>query len=293
MGIDIHNLNFLRYSAKARPLGNTITIGRQGLHAAESTVRKLVGTKSSYRNQQYCEQLLIEYLGSTSVDSIDNSDYESATHVHDMNNVLPDSLYGKYDTVIDGGCLEHIYNVPQALKNCSLLCKPGGQILHMVPTNNLCGHGFWQFSPELFFSLYSGANGYTGTEVFIADLTDTKRWFQVRMPNNGKRVNVHSSTELYVLARTTLAGGEFSHASVQQSDYQFEWEKSSARAQPMEAKPPGIRDKLKKVRIIYRTLSPMHRYLLSVRQAYLNSRVETGLNGKNPGLTVQKLQSFI
>jgi 2-polyprenyl-3-methyl-5-hydroxy-6-metoxy-1,4-benzoquinol methylase len=66
-----------------------------------------------------------------------------------MNKPLPKTLHNKYDTVIDSGTLEHIFKAPEALEYCLLLCKPGGQILHMLPSNNWCGHGFWQFSPEL------------------------------------------------------------------------------------------------------------------------------------------------
>lgn len=35
------------------------------------------------------------------------------------------SRHSLYDTVFDGGCFEHIYNITQAFKNCSPFCKPG------------------------------------------------------------------------------------------------------------------------------------------------------------------------
>ena len=44
---------------------------------------------------------------------------------------------------------------PGAIK----LTKIGGMIIHALPANNFCGHGFWQFSPELFYELYSPENG--------------------------------------------------------------------------------------------------------------------------------------
>jgi hypothetical protein len=223
MGIDVHGLNFLKYSKTKKPFGDVITIGRQGLHLTEPVIKGILKITSEYKNHPYCEELLNSYLGATKVESVDNSNYEEATYVHDMNQALPSNLIGKYDTVFDGGCLEHIYNAPQALKNCSLFCKPGGQILHVLPANNFCGHGFWQFSPELFFSLYSINNGYVETEVFIADLANTKQWYQVKQPSNGQRVNVMSSSSLYVLVRTVLQKEKFNHTNVQQSDYVFEW----------------------------------------------------------------------
>src|ERR1035441_3166291 len=98
------------------------------------------------------------------------------------------------------------------------MCASGGQILHVLPANNFCGHGFWQFSPELFFSMYSEVNGYRGTQVFIADLSNEYCWYEVRRPHNGERANVTSSTPLYNLVRTQKTSF-FSHENIQQSDY--------------------------------------------------------------------------
>src|SRR5258708_37485432 len=86
----------------------------------------------------------------------------------------------EYETIIDCGTAEHIFEVSQVLRNLSGLCASGGQIVHVLPANNFCGHGFWQFSPELFFSLYSAASGYGETEVFLADLRDPGEWFEVK-----------------------------------------------------------------------------------------------------------------
>ena len=69
MGIDIHTLNFLRCAKKKKPLGDTITIGRQVLGVDEQTVRGLVGAPSSYKSNPYCEELLTGYFGANKVDS--------------------------------------------------------------------------------------------------------------------------------------------------------------------------------------------------------------------------------
>jgi hypothetical protein len=281
MGISIHALNFLRNAKKKKLLGGTITIGRQGLHVTESMLKKYVSIDSTYKHQAYCEAVLIEYFGATNVESIDNSGYENATHIHNMNEPLPENLYGKFDTVIDGGTLEHIYNVPQALKSCSLLCKQGGQIIHILPANNSCGHGFWQFSPELFFSLYSKENGYVDTEVFLADLSDNSKWFQVKEPKNGKRVSVLSSTPLYVLVRTVLLRSDFSHTNVQQSDYVFEWEKTASSKPKQVEQPSRIKQIIENAPLAYKILLPI----------YLHYK--TRLNDRNPGLKMVRVESFI
>jgi SAM-dependent methyltransferase len=237
MGIDVHGLNFLRYARKFGNFGKTVTIGRQGIHLPEPIMRSKLSLDDTYKNHPYCEELLVNHFGAESVDSIDNSSYENASIIHDMNSPLPMSRHALYDTVFDGGCLEHIYNITQAFKNCSSFCKPGGQILHVVPANNFCGHGFWQFSPELFFSLYSEKNGYSQTEVFLADLTQEDRWFKVREPKNGHRVGVTTGTQVYALVRTVVGTLDFSHTEVQQSDYEYQWTGGTASADTIERQP--------------------------------------------------------
>lgn len=279
MGIDIHGLHFLRYASRKRPLGETVTIGRQSLLVSRSDVMRVIGPSDAYRHDAYCEHLLADSFGAANVESIDYSGYEGATNVHDMNDPLPEDLRGRFDTVIDGGCLEHVFDAPQALENCSLLCRPGGQILHILPANNFCGHGFWQFSPELFFSLYSESNGYSGTEVFLADLTDHDRWFRVEEPKDGRRVTVHSSSEVYALVRTELRDARFSHRNVQQSDYRHEWDSGTPAGGPAETvEPSRWRRTLKGIPVLGSLLTSVHR-------AYSRRRSETGLNGRNPGLT--------
>lgn len=284
MGIDIHGLNFLRHARNRKLFGDTLTIGRQGLHVSEKVVRDLIRPESAYRNEEYCESLLIEYFGATSVHSVDHSGYEKATHIHNMNEPIPQDLMSKYDTVVDGGCLEHIYNAPQALRNCSQFVKPGGQIIHMLPANNFCGHGFWQFSPELFFSLYSPENGYEETEVFLADLGDTRKWFIVHKPENGKRVNAESSRPLYVLVRTVLKDLEFDHSNVQQSDYVYEWGNSGKPGPGSRVN--GMKDRLKQIPAVYRILAPVYRF-------YLQSIGSRSLGRNNPGLAPTPVKKLI
>jgi hypothetical protein len=192
----------LAYLTKVPKMGETLTIGRQGIYISGM--------------DGYCEPLFMERFGATNVDSVDTSDYEGATFIHDMNR--PWGVPKQYDTVFDGGCLEHIYNVPQALVNISNACKIGGQIIHILPANNYCGHGFYQFSPELFFSLYSERNGYRDTDVEMCDMS-TGQSSKVNRPHSGKRVEFRSSTELIVMVRT-VRDRDFTHY-VQQSDYEY------------------------------------------------------------------------
>lgn len=227
MGIDTHSLNLLRYARlKYGDLGNTITLGRLAVLLGPRAARQWAGTDRG----AWCEPLLQNKFGATHVDSIDNSAYEGATIVADFNQPIASQLEGRYDTVIDFGCTEHIFDVAQSLHNVSALCKANGTILHCVPSNGACGHGFYQFSPELFRSWYSASNGYADTEIFLADLCEPHYWYRVPQPAGDQRINVRSLNDLYVLVVTRRTGG--TDAIVQQSDYAFTWSQTSAQSPP-------------------------------------------------------------
>lgn len=287
MGIDVNALNFIAVSNGIKALNETVTIGRQELMLKESDLKKIIKVDAEYKIQNYCEELFIKYLGAPKVDSIDYDEYEDPTHIVNMNEPLPQHLHQKYDTVIDGGSLEHIYNLPQAFKNCSMLCKPGGQILHLLPANNYCGHGFWQFSPELFFSLYSDANGYENTEVFLCNTKNTSEWYQVREPTNGDQVNIVSHHGVFVMARTFVRDTNFTHKKVHQS---INWSvnKEVSNVNNFSSKitkitaPNGINFKhiVKKIPFVGPIINKIY-------TAYLNLSGNSyhGLNSRNPGLT--------
>lgn len=226
MGFNNHSFNFLRYGLKrSGSFGKTATIGRHRIVMGNKYIKKMLNLSEIIDYGDYCEKLLLTNFGSVKVDSYDFSDYEGATFTHDFNKPLPSNLTGPeylYDTIIDSGSLEHIFNVPQAFKNISNMCKIGGTILLLLPANNFCGHGFWQMSPELFFSLYSDANGYAETEVFLAGHTDNKNWYKVKKPKNGIRNALKNRSQVYVLVRTKKVRNVL-HETVQQSDYVYVW----------------------------------------------------------------------
>ncbi len=228
MGIDVHALQLLQYNKqKNSNLGKTLTLGRQAVLLGPRLAKKWVGTDQG----AWCEGLLKTHFNATEVDSIDNSDYEGASVIYDDYNPVPNGLKGQYDTVIDFGCSEHIFNVAQGFQNTIDVCTVDGTILHILPTDGFCGHGFYQFSAEFFFSLYSKENGFEETEIFISDLYDSSKWYAVTKPNQGERINIRTQNETYIIVRTKKA----KHKSIfiQQSDYTYIWnENKNKNVQP-------------------------------------------------------------
>jgi len=284
MGIDIHALNFLRYTSRKKALGQVATIGRQSLLVTPSQINKIIGNSAADDFGAFCEDLLLSHFGATAVDSYDYSDYEGATFIVDLNKPLAPSK--NYDTVIDCGTVEHVYNVPQALANISSLCSRGGQIVHVSPGNNCCGHGFWQFSPELFFSLYSDANGYLETEVFVADLNKTRYWFEVQQPTNGARAEILTRKPLHVMCRTRMVS-DFTHDNVQQSDYVYEWQRNGTPT----ADPRN--ENLEKLKRRLKTIPGLKAGVLAVRRSFREIVSPTRLSDRNRHLRRRRVVELL
>jgi hypothetical protein len=102
---------------------------------------------------------LFKSLGFDSVESIDFDDYEKPTYTHDFNYPIPESFHEKYDAIYDGGTTEHIFNFPESLRNIYKMLKVGGVIMHASPSNDYVDHGFYAFSPTVFYDYYR-ANGF-------------------------------------------------------------------------------------------------------------------------------------
>jgi len=156
MGISLNPFAFL--VGIKEPLGKTLVLGRQDnnlRHPEKIQLAKVVINHYSSKinldkfiHEKYADNLFKE-LGATELDFLDINDYEGGNVFHDLNKPLPESLYGKYDSVIDGGTLEHVYHVPNALNSIARLLNIGGRYIGMHPANNFLNHGFYQISPEL------------------------------------------------------------------------------------------------------------------------------------------------
>lgn len=221
MGISFHEYKFLEHIFAYNKFGNVLTLGKQEIILDSFEKIRLNLVNNSCINDQYIDRLLINNFNAKTVKSIDNSKFEGADIIADMNKPIK-NISEKFDTIIDFGTSEHIFNVTQNLKNISQLCKIGGTILHSLPANNNCGHGFWQFSPELFFSLYSEANGFSDTEIFIFNTHNKYEWWKVNKQKSGERLELSSEVPLYIAVKTSKKFDQDSIV-VQQSDYVERW----------------------------------------------------------------------
>jgi len=95
-------------------------------------------------------------IGNVKVDIIDFQQYQGDEIVLDFGKAIPKKLENKYDIVIDGGTVEHIFNIAQAFHNITRMLKVGGHVFHGVPIN-MINHGFYNISPTLLYDYYGDA----------------------------------------------------------------------------------------------------------------------------------------
>lgn len=186
-----------------------------------------------HRWEEYVDGFLRDFLGSTSISVLDASVYEGADTIHDMNSPVPKAWHGQYDVVIDGGSLEHIFNVPVAFANLANMLKVGGTIFINTPANNLMGHGFYQFSPELMFRVFSEANGFAIQDVLLyeagypsVELTKKNTVYKVIDPDSVRqRVGLMNKKAVMMMveAKKVRAADMFATPPLQ-SDYVAMWE---------------------------------------------------------------------
>ncbi|MBE2992945.1 class I SAM-dependent methyltransferase [Sphingomonas sp. CFBP 13603] len=280
MGVAFHELKFLTMVAKNRDLGDVITFARQDLNVSKYDVAKEYGSDTVLDDYQYADDLIRKKMGASSVSSIDNSDYEGASYIENLNDDI--KLKKQFDTVIDFGTSEHIFDIGQAFKNAIKLCKKGGRIIHSLPSNSECGHGFYQISPELFFSLYSERNGFRDTIVYVADLMNESSWYAVTAPSGGQRAMANSLSATYILC-VTEKFADTESISVQQSDYVQAWKDGSSVRRGQSA----LKDRMRKMfkgsvfagtaTLIYRSMfagTGLHRANVHLKKVSIASQIE-------------------
>ncbi len=231
MGLDINGIKLL-LKAKKMDLNfeKVLTIGRQVIQMKERDLKDLM-VKNGLSKEVVQDVLpengfsedFFKTLGATTVDSMDASNYESATIIHDLNQPISDDLKSKFSMVIDSGTLEHVFNFPTAIRSCMEMIQTGGYYIGITPANNFFGHGFYQFSPELFFRIFDKQNGFEVEKMyFYVDDLNGATYYEVSDPHDIKnRVTLINSQRsyLFVIARK-LEETEIFKEIPFQSDYE-------------------------------------------------------------------------
>jgi hypothetical protein len=236
MGVDA---SVARLLLGARELGasyeSTLTIGRQRFYLAQrefalelrragiSSAKRLAG-ELLVSAGGYAEPFF-QHLGAVEIDSLDVSDYEGATLLHDLNEPIPTNWSRQYTAALDSGSLEHVFDFPAAIRTCMRLVALGGHFIGAYPAHNQLGHGFYQFSPELFFRVFDQSGGFEIARLYLVERSFYTHWYRVIDPKVlGRRFQIANRvrTGLCVIARRT---GDLTPYVPQQSDYTAVWDR--------------------------------------------------------------------
>jgi SAM-dependent methyltransferase len=239
MGIDTEAARFLFIGQhEGASFKRCVTLGRQNLFLGNQETASLlreygqnpakypVFFATPYTRYRYSEPFW-EMLGTTDLLVLDASDFEGAkrTRIHDLNLPIPGDLKGQFDAVCDFGTLEHVFNFPVGLRNCMEMVKVGGHFFVQTPANNYFGHGFYQFSPELFFRVLSQGNGFELERMVVVEYGPRRRWFAVKDPEAiRERANLINSWPVMLAIRARkIAEVPIGYESIQESDYAAAW----------------------------------------------------------------------
>ena len=144
--------------------GNVITIGKQEIILTFKQFEEIFEKRI---NKKITDIDILKNMGATNVHSLGylNSKYSNIKcnlNVPFVNK----QFYNKYDCILDGGTMEHVFNTLECLRTFKNLLKIGGTIIHMNPCLGYFNHGFYSFQPTFYFDFYE-SNGFSKIECYI------------------------------------------------------------------------------------------------------------------------------
>lgn len=115
------------------------------------------------------DEMFFGLLGVKELLVLDVSEYEGCDIVHDLNKPIPESLYGQFDFIIDGGTFDHLFDVRTAFENVAKLLRDGGRIFQWNAASNFTGAAYISFGPDLFYDYYV-LNQFVDCKVYVAEV---------------------------------------------------------------------------------------------------------------------------
>src|SRR5437667_2499363 len=128
---------------------------RRLVNFARSSLRWHSPAPEECKYRSLSELLLSRGHPATTLDFFDNR----ADLRYDMNQPVPELEHNKYGTLIDIGCLEHLFDTAGCLENCMRMVRRGGYYLLHTPVNGYFGHGLHVFNPQGLIDCFL-ANGF-------------------------------------------------------------------------------------------------------------------------------------
>jgi hypothetical protein len=239
------------------PLGTSLLqLGRQELFFSVETLLSLLhryGCKAKNEAELACisdtkraptDKEFFGAFGFTTIDALDVSDFSGANIIFDLNNDGPPTSDLAYDCIYDGGTMEHVFHVPNFLRNIYHLLADDGRVIHVNPASNSVEHGFYSFSPCLYNDYYL-ANRFEIEQAKLMDYGTRLRPVRItaykcvppisrELLDGYLRGNIHY---MFFIARKTAAST--CNVIPQQGFYASEWQRTNPEHETGEAPEAG------------------------------------------------------
>lgn len=192
MGLLPSHIHLLARENTKHPIrGDVLTLGQQAVYATLNDVRNIIVTYDilpkklgqnfdvrskipswigTYGEKYTNAQTVFTLLGAENVFVADYSKYENPDIVIDLNSPIDNEYCEKFDVLLDGGTLEHIFDIPTALFNIVKMLKKGGEAILVLPASNAIDHGFYSISPTLLYDFFSN-NGFNNFSCYLREVS--------------------------------------------------------------------------------------------------------------------------
>jgi hypothetical protein len=180
MGIAFSFLPFFDSCHRRQALHNPfLALGSLEIHESEDRIMSF-GRENAYHNllkEKTVRSLFLDRYGIKQYQDLDIN--ERADIKLDLNFPISQELEGIALTILDGGTLEHVFDVRQALTNIHNMVGMGGTIIHISPMTWF-NHAFFNFNPKLYQSLIRSNDYELLVEAYCLPQIK-RRYFQKRI----------------------------------------------------------------------------------------------------------------
>ena len=203
---------------KKKPIsGNVLALGKQSVAVSLPKIKEIFKESGCEINPKFQEkydkntryragglddEALLSMFGNVNYQTMDVSDYENASIIHNLNNPIPKELEGQFDYIIDGGTFDHLFDLKTCFENVTKLLKPGGRIFQWNAASNYANAGYLSFSADFFYDYYT-LNKFANCRTFFATSHSmgSQNWyfFEFIPPSNSKGYSCFKQSYSHVM----------------------------------------------------------------------------------------------
>lgn len=108
---------------------------------------------------------IFRLFGARSIRALDQSPYEGAELIHDLNEPVPAQLEGCADFIVDGGVTDNVWDPALTLLNYARMLRPGGRLYTANMLSN--HHEPYCMLPPLWYMDYFCINGFSDVKCYV------------------------------------------------------------------------------------------------------------------------------